>query len=96
MLAAAADALEIPVCQTSAEALSIDACDLRRRAGADAALHFIAGPDGPERAHGADVIDAALTLKRIGMAGIAFCDDGKVRPASLDRIKKVLAALDAS
>jgi hypothetical protein len=96
MLAAAADALEIPVCQVSAEALSIDARDLRRRAGADAALRFVAGPDGPERAHGADVIAAALTLKQIGMAGIAFCDHGKVRPASLDRIKEVLAALDAS
>jgi hypothetical protein len=96
MLAAAADALEIPACQVSAEDLYIDAWDVRRRAGADAALHFILGPHDPERADGADTVDAALRLKEIGMAGIAFCDYGRIRPPSLGHIKAVLAALDAS
>ena len=50
MLAAAADALEIPVHQASAEEAYLDARDVRRRAGDDAALRFILRPGHSEMA----------------------------------------------
>jgi hypothetical protein len=96
MLARAADALEIPADQASAADLHVDAWDVRRRAGDDAALHFMLRPSHPDLAGGADMVEAALELKRIGMAGIAFYDYGQIRPARLGQLKAVLAALDCS
>src|SRR5918996_1088264 len=94
MLARAADALEIPAGQASAADVYLDAWDVCRRAGDNAALHFILGPSHPDLANGAGVVEAALELKQIGMAGIAFYDYGRIRPASLSHIKAVLSALD--
>jgi hypothetical protein len=90
MLARAADALEIPAYQASGADLYVDAWDVRRRAGDDAALHFILGPSHLDLANGAGMVEAALELKQIGMAGIAFYDYG------LSHIKAVLSALDRS
>ena len=94
MLAAAADALEIPADQAGAAEVYVDAWDVRRRAGDDAALRFIFGLGQPDRADGAEMIEAALRLKQIGMSGIAFYD--YLRPASLGSVKAVLSALDGS
>jgi hypothetical protein len=96
MLAAAADALEIPADQAGAAEVYVDAWDVRRRAGDDAALRFIFGLGQPDRADGAEMIEAALRLKQIGMSGIAFYDYGSIRPASLGSVKAVLSALDGS
>jgi hypothetical protein len=96
MLARAADALEIPADQTSAAEMRVDARDVRRRAGDDAALRFILRPSDHDRADGAALVEAALALKQIGLAGIAFYDDGQIRPVSLAHIKAALAALDGS
>jgi hypothetical protein len=96
MLAPVADALEIPIDPARAADLYVDVWDLRRRAGDDAALRFILSPSDHDRADGAAMVEAALELKQIGLAGIAFYDDGQIRPASLGHIKAVLAALDGS
>jgi hypothetical protein len=96
MLARAADALEIPADQASVADLYVDASDIRRRAGDDAALHFMLRPSHPDLADGADSVEAARVLEQIGMAGIAFYDCGQIRPGSLGRVKAVLAALDGS
>ena len=96
MLARAADALEIPADQASVADLYVDAWDVRRRAGDDAALHFMLRPSHPDLADGADPVEAVLELKQIGMAGIAFYDCGQIRPASLRQMKAVLTALDGS
>jgi hypothetical protein len=96
MLARAADALEIPADPASPKELYGDAWDVRRRAGDDAALRFILSPSDHDRADGAAIVEAARTLKQIGMAGIAFYDGGSISTASLRRIKAVLAALDRS
>jgi hypothetical protein len=94
MLACAADALEIPATPASAAELKTDVWDVRRRAGADARLRFILETDPAHCAGGVPAIEAALELKQIGMAGIAFHDRGRIRPAGLGRIKAVLAALE--
>ncbi len=96
MLAGAADALEIPADRARGADVYVDACDVRRRAGDDAVLRFIFGLGNPQLAGGAAAVDTALRLKQIGMAGIAFHDDGQIRPAGLGQIKAVLAALDGS
>jgi hypothetical protein len=96
MLARAADALEILADQPDAADLHVDAWDVRRRAGDDAALHFMLRPSHPDHAEGPDLVEAALELKQVGMAGIAFYDYGQIRPASLGQLKAVLAALDGS
>jgi hypothetical protein len=94
MLARAADALEIPAQQARAAELYDDGWDVRRRAGDDAALRFILGLGLPDRANGAELVDAALELKEIGTAGVAFYDYGQLRPVILNQIKAVLSALD--
>jgi hypothetical protein len=94
MLAAAADALEIPACQERLVDLHRDASDLRRRAGDDAALHFVLAPGGQERADGATMVEAALGLKRNGMAGIAFYHYGRFRPTGFSQVKATLDALE--
>jgi hypothetical protein len=96
VLARAADALEIPADQAGAVDPYVDAWDVRRRAGDDAALHFMLRPSHPDLADGADPVEAVLELKQIGMAGIAFYDCGQIRPASLRQMKAVLTALDGS
>jgi hypothetical protein len=96
MLAAAADALEVLADQASAAELRADAWDVRRRAGEDAALRFLLRPSGPGRNGGVSLVEAARELARIGMAGIAFCDRGKVRLAGLAEIRAALGALDGS
>jgi hypothetical protein len=96
MLAAAADALEVLADQASTAELRADAWEVRRRAGDDATLRFVLRPGGPDRQSGVSLVEAARELARIGMAGIAFCDCGPVRPAHLGHIKAVLAALEGS
>ena len=66
----------------------------RRRGGEDAALRFILSLGHPDLAGGAEMLEAARRLEQVGMAGIAFCDDGRIGPAGLSQIKGVLAALD--
>jgi hypothetical protein len=95
ILAAAADALEIPAYHASAEEVYVDAWDVRRRTGDDAALNFILRPSHPDLANGARTVEAALRLQQVGMAGIAFYNYGHVRLASLAHVKAALAALDA-
>jgi hypothetical protein len=95
MLARAADALEIPADGASAAEVAEHAVGVRRRAGDDAALRFILSPSHyPDLAGGAELLEAARRLEQAGMAGIAFCDDGRMGPAALSQIKAVLAALD--
>ncbi len=96
MLAEAADALEIPAYEPSAARVRADAWDVRRRAGPDARLNFILRPSHPDLAGGAETTAAALALKDIGMAGIAFYNYGHIRLASLDRVRDALAALDGA
>jgi hypothetical protein len=96
MLARAADALEIPADQASVADLYVNAWDVRRRAGDDAALHFMLRPSHPDRADGVDPVEAARMLEQIGMAGIAFYDWGQIRPANLGQVKAALAALDGA
>jgi hypothetical protein len=93
LLARAADALELPAYQPSAEDAWLSAWDARRRAGDDAALHFILRPSFPDLANGAETVQAALRLKEIGMAGIAFYNYGHLRLASLEHITAALAAI---
>jgi hypothetical protein len=73
----------------------VDAWDVRRRTGDDAALNFILRPSHPDLANGARTVEAALRLQQVGMAGIAFYNYGHVRLASLAHVKAALAALDA-
>src|SRR5690606_6490533 len=61
-LAGAADALEVPAYQPSAEAAFLDAWHTRARAGEDAALHFILRPSFPDLAAGAETAAAARRL----------------------------------
>jgi hypothetical protein len=94
LLAAAADALEVPAYQPSAEEAFLSAWHVRERAGADATLHFILRPGFPDLANGGETVAAALRLKEVGMAGLAFYNYGHLRLASLDRIKAALAVLE--
>jgi hypothetical protein len=94
LLAGAADALEIPAYQPSAAEVFLSAWDVRRRAGADASLNFILRPGFPDLANGAETVAAALRLKEVGMAGLAFYNYGHLRLASLEHIKAALGALE--
>ena len=96
MLAAAADALEIPVHQASAEEAYLDARDVRRRAGDDAALRFILRPGHPDPGNGTETREAVLELKQIGIAGIAFYDYDHIRRAGLAPIKAALDVLESA
>lgn len=96
MLAAAADALEIPAYQASAEDVSLDAQDVRRRAGADAALRFILRPGHPHLDNGRQIVEAVLKLKQIGVAGIAFYDYHHVRLADVAPLRAALDFLEPS
>ena len=91
MLAVAADALELPADQARAADLYVEACDVRRRAGDDAALRFIFTLDHVDRA---GILEAALRLQQIGISGIAFHDYRRLRHGGLDAVRAVLAALD--
>jgi hypothetical protein len=93
LLAAAADALEVPAYQATAAEAFLNAWQVRERAGEDATLNFILRPGFPDLANGADTVAAALRLKEVGMAGLAFYNYGHLRLASLERIKAALAAL---
>lgn len=93
-LAAAADILEVPAYEPSAAAARLDAEDVRRRAGDDATLHFILRPAHPDLADGAETAAAALALREVGMAGIAFYNYGHFALDAMDRIREALAALD--
>jgi hypothetical protein len=94
MLAAAADALEVPVYQASAKDVYLDAQDLRQRAGADASLHFILRPGHADLDNGRRTVEAVLKLKQIGVAGIAFYGYDRIRLAGSDPIKAALDALE--
>jgi hypothetical protein len=94
LLAAAADALEVPAYQPSAEEAFLSAWQVRERAGADATLNFILRPGFPDLANGAETVATALRLQEVGMTGLAFYNYGHLRLASLEHIKAALAALD--
>jgi hypothetical protein len=94
MLAAAADALEIPLHQASAEEACLGARDVRGRAGDDAALRFILRPRHSGTGDGTDTTEAVLELKQLGMAGIAFYDYDHIRRAGPAPIQAALEALD--
>jgi hypothetical protein len=93
MLAGVADALELPAYQPSAEEAWLNAWHARRRVGDAVPLNFILRPAWPDLANGAETAAAAVRLKTLGMAGIAFYNYGHLRLASLDHIKAALAAL---
>jgi hypothetical protein len=93
LLAGVADALEVPAYQPSAAEVFLSAWDARRRAGDDATLNFILRPSFPDLANGAETVAAALRLKEVGMAGLAFYNYGHLRLASLERITAALAAI---
>jgi hypothetical protein len=95
MLAAAADALEIPLHQVSAEEAYRGARDVRRRAGDDAALRFILRPRQPDTANGTATRKAVLKLKQIGVAGLAFYDYDHIRRAGPAAIKTALEAFES-
>jgi hypothetical protein len=94
MLAGAADALEVPAYQASADEAFWDAWHVRARAGDDAPLHFILRPSFPDLAAGAETVAAARRLKEVGVAGLAFYNYGHIRLASLAHIQGALAVLD--
>jgi hypothetical protein len=96
MLAAAADALEIPLHQASAEEACLGARNVRGRAGDDAALRFILRLRHSGTGNGTDPTQAVLELKRIGMAGIAFYDYDHIRRAGPAPIKAALEALESA
>jgi hypothetical protein len=94
LLAGAADLLELPAYQPSAAEAHLNAWHARRQAGAATPLNFILRPAFPDLANGAETVAAALRLKEVGMAGIAFYNYGHLRLKSLDHIQAALAALD--
>jgi hypothetical protein len=94
MLAAAADALEVPLHQASAEEAYLSARDVRRRAGDDAALRFILRPRHADPGNGTETAETVLELKQIGIAGIAFYDYDHLRRAGPAPIKAALDALE--
>jgi len=93
MLAGVADALELPAYQPSAEEAWLNAWHARHRVGDAVPLNFILRPAWPDLANGAETAAAAVRLKTLGMAGIAFYNYGHLRLASLDHIKAALAAI---
>ena len=94
MLAAAADALEVPAYQASADEAFWDAWHVRARVGDDAPLHFILRPSFPDLRGGAETVAAARRLKEVGLAGLAFYNYGHIRLTSLAHIQGALAVLD--
>jgi hypothetical protein len=96
MLAAAADALEIPVSGADAEEAYLEARDVRARAGDAAALRFILRPGVRAGGEGAQTTETVLKLKRVGLAGIAFFDYEHIRRAGLTPLKAALDALESA
>jgi hypothetical protein len=94
MLAKVAHAIEMPAYQPSAAEAHLNAWHTRRQAGPDATLNFILRPAFPDLANGAETAAAALRLKEVGLAGIAFYNYGHLRLKSLDNISAALAAID--
>lgn len=94
LLAEAADALEVPVYEPSADAAARDARDVRRRAGAGARINYILRPAWPDLANGAETAAAARALRANGLSGIAFYNYGHMALAALDRVREALAALE--
>jgi hypothetical protein len=95
MLAGVADALEVPLYQSSAAEAWLSAWDVRRRAGDAAALNFILRPSFPDLANGAETATAVRRLQALHPAGFAFYNYGHLRLTSLERIKAALDALEA-
>jgi hypothetical protein len=93
-LAEVADVLEIPAYEPSAEAVAVDAGDVRRRAGADAKLNFILRPTYPDLADGAETVAAAKLFKDAGAAGIAFYNYGHMALGALDHVREALKVFD--
>ena len=93
-LAEVADVLEIPAYEPSAEAVAIDAGDVRRRVGPEAKLNFILRPTYPDLADGAETVAAAKVLKEAGAAGIAFYNYGHMALSSLDYVRDALKVFD--
>jgi len=96
ILAAAADALEIPADQTSAGEARLDPRDVRQRAGDNAALNFILRPSHAGPGGGTETVAAVRTLNQVGLAGLAFYDYGHIRLANPGDVKAALEALSRS
>jgi len=95
LLAAAADVLEVPAYQPSAENAYLDAWHVRARAP-EARLHFLLRPSFPDLANGAETVAAARRLKALGAEGLAFYNYGHIRLSSLGHIKGALDVLDGA
>ena len=95
MLSGAADALEVPAYEASADDLDLLGRDLRRRAGDDAALRFILRPGHPDLGGGMEIRRAVLELQQIGITGIAFYDYNHIRQGGLGAVKAALEALES-
>jgi hypothetical protein len=95
MLAAAADALEVPAYEASADDLDLLGRDLRRRAGDDVALRFILRPGHSDLGDGVEIRRAVLELQQIGITGIAFYDYNHIRQGGLGAVKAALEALES-
>jgi hypothetical protein len=96
MLAAAADALEIPADQTSGEEALMDLWDVRRRAGNHAALNFILRPSRADPKNATETVEVVRTLNQIGPAGLAFYDYGHIRLADPGHVKAAFEPLSPS
>jgi hypothetical protein len=94
LLAEAADAIELPAYQPSAEDAFADAWRVRGQIG-DAPLHVILRPGFPDLGGGAETVAAARRLKTLGLAGLAFYNYGHLRLTSLDHIRAALEELGA-
>jgi hypothetical protein len=92
LLAAAADALEVPAYQTGPAAIRDDVFDVRRRAGEAARIGFILRPSYPNLRSATEVAEAVQVVRAAGPDGIAFYNYGHVRLQALDWIRDALAA----
>src|SRR5690606_10753656 len=79
LLARAAAAVEIPAWQVSTEEMYLDARDVRRRAGEEAALRFILRPPAAPLADEEGAAEVVGALGEIGMGGLAFYDYARMR-----------------
>jgi hypothetical protein len=95
MLAGAADALEVPAYEASAEAAYQHAREVRARAGDAAALRFILRPGLGNGGRGAKSRETVLALRRVGLAGIAFDDYARIRRADRAAAEAAFGALDS-
>src|SRR5690606_10328790 len=96
LLARAADALEIPVWQASTEEMYLDARDVRRRAGEEAALRFVLRPPGAPLADDEADAEVVGALGEIGIGGLAFYSYARMRLSGPAPVRAAFQRLDAA